>query len=64
MDKKPIGKIRCYEKDDRRALAAILTANGYVVWQGREPRANKKATDYMVYFAEPKTDCPGYGKDG
>lgn len=64
MDKKPIGKIRCYEKDDRRALAAILTANGYVVWQGREPRANKKTTDYVVYFAELESDRPGCGKDG
>lgn len=65
MDSKPVGKIRCYEKEDRKALASILTANGYVVWQGREPKSmNRKTVEYMVYFKEQDDDCPGCGKDG
>ena len=56
----PVQKVRVYEKEDRRTLAAILTANGYAVWQGKEAKTgNKKALDYCVYFKEPEEDDAG-----
>jgi len=56
----PVQKVRVYEKEDRRILAAILTANGYVVWQGKEAKPNnKKALDYCVYFKEPDEETAG-----
>lgn len=51
----PVQKIRVYEKADRRTVASILTANGYVVWEGKDAKAgNKKSLDYCVFFKEPE----------
>ena len=49
MDQKLIGKIRCYEKDDRRTLAAILTANGQSTALADQAMASYKAQKSAMY---------------
>ena len=54
---KPVQKIRCYERSDRQSMAAILVANGYTVWQGKEAKSkNRKTVAYYIYFREPEED--------
>lgn len=43
-------KIDCNLVDDRRAIAAILAYNGYVVRMGKEKRGGKSAQIYFVEY--------------
>ena len=43
-------KIDCNLVDDRRAIAAILAYNGYVVSMGKEKRGGKSAQIYFVEY--------------
>lgn len=47
-------KIDCNLVDDRRAMAAILAYNGYVVRMGKEKRGGKSTLTYFVEYWKPE----------
>ena len=49
-------KIDCNLVDDRRAIAAILAYNGYVVRMGKEKRGGKSAQIYFVEYWRPEDE--------
>jgi len=47
-------KLKIANKDDRRAITAILAENGYKVWQGKEKVGVGKAYTYYVGYENTK----------
>ncbi len=51
------GKIRIFKAEDRERAAGTLSANGYLVWQGKEKV--KKSYQYYIYYLDRKEETEG-----